>query len=93
MQVPGDNDQCIDGERQRHVGASSGLPGRGVGDFRGNWGAFRIICLCFKDAGGSLLGLTCSFYGRETDSGLGNKEDTTPSPGPAELITWMRAVS
>ena len=51
MQVPGDNDQCTDGERQRHVGASSGLPRRGVGDFWGNWGAFRIICLCFKDAG------------------------------------------
>lgn len=53
MQVPGDNDQCIDGERQRHLGASSGLPGRVVGDFQGNWEAFRIICLCFKDAGGS----------------------------------------
>ena len=38
VQVPGDNDQCIDGERWSHVGASSGLPRRVVGDFRSNGG-------------------------------------------------------
>lgn len=53
VQVPGDNDQCITGERQSHVGASSGQPRKRVLGTFGVMGAFVIICVCFKDADGS----------------------------------------